>query len=70
VEIVNGTHVRDRVFIPRIMLSPSEDMSLPFKLKWKQFPVRMSFTTTINKEQGQTLPNVGVYLSEPVYSHG
>jgi ATP-dependent DNA helicase PIF1 len=34
-EIVNGTHVGDRVFISRIMLSPSEDLSLPFKFKRK-----------------------------------
>jgi ATP-dependent exoDNAse (exonuclease V) alpha subunit len=25
---------------------------------------------TVNKAQGQTTPNVGVYLSEPVFSHG
>jgi hypothetical protein len=25
---------------------------------------------TINKAQGQTIPNVGVYLLEPVFSHG
>jgi flagellar basal body P-ring protein FlgI len=25
---------------------------------------------TINKAQGQTIPNVGVYLPEPVFSHG
>jgi ATP-dependent DNA helicase PIF1 len=25
---------------------------------------------TINKAQGQTVPNVGVYLPEPVFSHG
>jgi ATP-dependent exoDNAse (exonuclease V) alpha subunit len=25
---------------------------------------------TINKAQGQTLPNVGVYLLKPVFSHG
>jgi ATP-dependent DNA helicase PIF1 len=31
VEIVIGTHARDRVFIPRILMSPSEDLSLPFK---------------------------------------
>jgi ATP-dependent DNA helicase PIF1 len=25
---------------------------------------------TINKAQGQTIPNAGVYLPEPVFSHG
>ena len=25
---------------------------------------------TINKSQDQTIPNVGIYLSEPVFSHG
>ena len=25
---------------------------------------------TVNKAQGQTIPNVGVYLLEPVFSHG
>jgi hypothetical protein len=52
VEIVNGTHAEDMVFIPRILLSPSEDLSLPFKFKRKQFSVRLSFVMTINKAQG------------------
>ena len=25
---------------------------------------------TVNKAQGQTIPNVGMYFLEPVYSHG
>jgi hypothetical protein len=69
-EIVGGQHVGKRVFIPRIPLSPSEDISLSFKLKRKQFPIRLSFAMTINKAQGQTIPNVGIYLPEPVFSHG
>jgi hypothetical protein len=52
VEIVNGTHARDRVFIHKIPLSLSEDPSLSFKVKRKQFPMRLSFTMTINKAQG------------------
>jgi ATP-dependent DNA helicase PIF1 len=35
VEISNGTHAGNRVFIPRIPLSPSEDLSLPFMFKRK-----------------------------------
>jgi ATP-dependent DNA helicase PIF1 len=35
VEIVNGTHAGDMVFKPRIPLSPSKDLPLPFKFKRK-----------------------------------
>jgi ATP-dependent DNA helicase PIF1 len=35
VEFVNGTHGGDRVFIPRILMSLSEDLSLPFNFKRK-----------------------------------
>ncbi|KAL4580482.1 hypothetical protein LXL04_016677 [Taraxacum kok-saghyz] len=41
-----------------------------WKLRRKQFPVRLCFAMTINKAQGQTIPNVSVYLPEPVFSHG
>ncbi|KAL4576399.1 hypothetical protein LXL04_012492 [Taraxacum kok-saghyz] len=40
------------------------------QLRRKQFLVRLCFAMTINKAQGQTIPNVGVYLPEPVFSHG
>jgi ATP-dependent DNA helicase PIF1 len=30
----------------------------------------LSFAMTINKAQGQTIPNVGIYLPELVFSHG
>ncbi|WVZ97143.1 hypothetical protein U9M48_042698 [Paspalum notatum var. saurae] len=38
--------------------------------KRKQFSIRLSFAMTINKAQGQTIPHVGVYLPESVFSHG
>ena len=69
-EIVAGQHARKRVSIPRLPLSPSVDISLPFKFKRKQFPVRLSFAMMINKSQGQTIPNVAIDLPEPVFSHG
>jgi hypothetical protein len=69
-EIVLGQHSGMRVFLPRIPLCPSDDEMFPFRFKRKQFPVRLSFAMTINKSQGQTIPNVGVYLPDPVFSHG
>nr|KAJ0186885.1 hypothetical protein LSAT_V11C900499170 [Lactuca sativa] len=61
-EISVGQHAGKRVFLPRIPLCPSDNEKFPFKLKRKQFPIQLSFSMTINKAQGQTIPNVGVYL--------
>lgn len=69
-EIVLGQHAGKRVFLPRIPLCPSDDDMFPFRFKRKQFPIRLCFAMTINKAQGQTIPNVGVYLPNPVFSHG
>lgn len=68
-EIATGVHSGKRVFIPRITLTPS-DSNMPFDLKRRQFPVRPAFAMTINKAQGQTMDKVGIYLPEPVFSHG
>ncbi|XP_024965948.1 uncharacterized protein LOC112506156 [Cynara cardunculus var. scolymus] len=56
-EIVVGQHAGKRVFLPRISLCPSEYNMFPFKMKRKLFPIRLSFSMTINKAQGQTIPN-------------
>jgi ATP-dependent DNA helicase PIF1 len=69
-EIAVGQHAGKRVFVPRIPLCPSESDMFPFKLKRNQFHVRLSFAMTINKAQGQTIPNVGVYLPHSVFAHG
>jgi ATP-dependent exoDNAse (exonuclease V) alpha subunit len=50
-------------------MSPS-DTDWPFVLCRRQFPIRMAFAMTINKSEGETLNNIGVYLPSPVYSHG
>jgi ATP-dependent DNA helicase PIF1 len=69
VEIITGNNVGKRVFIPRIIMSPS-GTDWPFVLHRRQFSVRVAFAITINKNQGQTFNNVGIYLPSPVYSHG
>ncbi|KAL6639554.1 hypothetical protein ACP70R_023284 [Stipagrostis hirtigluma subsp. patula] len=69
-EIVVGQHAGKSVYLPRIPLCPSDDEMFPFQFKRKQFPIRLSFAMIVNKAQGQTIPNVGVYLPEPVFSHG
>ncbi|XP_073152578.1 uncharacterized protein [Henckelia pumila] len=69
-EISIGQHAGKMVLIPRIPLSVAENEGYPFQFKRKQFPIRLCFAMTINKSQGQTIPVVGIYLPEPVFSHG
>jgi ATP-dependent DNA helicase PIF1 len=51
VEIITGNNVDKRVFIPHIIMSPSET-DWPFVLRHRQFLVRVAFAITINKRQG------------------
>jgi ATP-dependent DNA helicase PIF1 len=69
-EISNGQHKGKRVFLPRIPFLPLETQQNPFAFKRTQFPIRLCFAMTINKAQGQTLDFVGLYLPQPVFSHG
>nr|XP_047131669.1 uncharacterized protein LOC124810602 [Hydra vulgaris] len=68
-EVLTGVSAGNRVFVPRVQLAPS-DANLPFTLKRRQFPVRLAYSMTINKSQGQTFEKVGVYLKKPCFSDG
>ncbi|PIA65182.1 hypothetical protein AQUCO_00100579v1 [Aquilegia coerulea] len=68
-KILNGSHVGNYVFIPRITLQPSVSET-PFQMARRQFPVRLAFAMTINKSQGQSVKYVGIDLRNHVFSHG
>ena len=59
------------LLIPWIKLSPS-DVNLLFILQRRQFSVRLAYSITINKTQGQTFDKLGMHLPAPwpVFSHG
>ena len=64
-----GQHIGKHVVIPHIPLSRANDEGYPFKFRRKQFSVHLSFAMTINKAQRQTIPHVGIYLPQNVFSH-
>lgn len=68
--IAGGLHDGREVLIPRIIFTPNEEDHSAIKWQRRQFPVRPAFALTINKSQGQTLSCVGVWLQEPVFTHG
>ena len=68
-EITGGFNNSRTVMIPRMPLT-SSDTGLPFQLKRIQFPIRPAFCMTISKSQGQTLDFVGLWLNEPLFTHG
>lgn len=68
-ESITGQGTGQRILLPRIDLTPS-DSTLPFSFTRRQFPIRLAFAMIINKAQGQTLDKVGLYLPQPVFSHG
>lgn len=68
-KIISGSNIGETVLIPRINMESSK-ISLPFPLSRRQFPIKIAFSMTINKAQGQTFEKVGIYLDEPVFSHG
>jgi hypothetical protein len=69
IHAIGGEMAGKTTFLPRIIFK-SKESELPFDLWHHQFPVRLAFSMTINKSQGQSLKNVGIDLRNPVFTHG
>uniref|UniRef100_A0ABD2WRM7 ATP-dependent DNA helicase n=1 Tax=Trichogramma kaykai TaxID=54128 RepID=A0ABD2WRM7_9HYME len=69
-EILTGEKIGNVVFIPKITLKTDESSDYPFIAYRKQFPIILAFAMTINKSQGQSFDEVGLYINRPLFSHG
>jgi len=70
VRIISGDHDGQVAFIPRISITTTSSSGYAFKIRCRQYPVRLAFALTINKDQGQSVKFVGLDLRTPVFSHG
>src|SRR6266478_1003982 len=69
IRLLTGQHAGEIVFIPRIGNQPGDD-ECSFKFTRRQFPIRLCFSMTINKSQGQSVEHVGLDLRSSVFTHG
>ncbi|KAK0415561.1 hypothetical protein QR680_012002 [Steinernema hermaphroditum] len=68
--ITRNDRTPDSVCIHRMPLTSTERPDKDFVFVRHQFPVRLSYSLTINKSQGQSLEKVGVVLDTPCFAHG
>ncbi|XP_014780119.1 ATP-dependent DNA helicase PIF6 [Octopus bimaculoides] len=66
-QIITGHGKNGTVFIPKISLTPTD---CPYRLRRLQFPLKLSFATTINKAQGQSMKVVRLDLRISCFLHG
>jgi PIF1-like helicase len=69
VRLLTGEHAGQTVFIPRVANQASEE-NVSFRFTRWQFSIKVCFTMTINKFQGQSVKFVGLDLRTPAFTHG
>ena len=62
------SHGGKEVLIPRIKFI-ADPVTSPIAWSRRQFPVCIAFAVTINKSQGQTLKEVGIWLCQHAFNH-
>ena len=67
--VILGTNIGCKVFIPSIILTPTDNYKIPTVIQRRQFLVSLCFAMTINKSHRQLLSYVGLFLPKPVFSH-
>ena len=68
--ITDGPYFKKPCIIPRIKFIINDPALFGFTFTRIQFPINVAFAMTIHKSEGQTLQQVGLYLPDPVYTHG
>jgi ATP-dependent DNA helicase PIF1 len=58
---LDSIHGENEIYIPRVPICTKEG-EFPWIIKRLQFPVRLAFTITFNRAQGQTLEKVGLMI--------
>jgi hypothetical protein len=68
--LISGSRVGEVVTLSRMDILSDPEAELPICLRRRQFPIRLAFSMTINKSQGQSLDRVGILLRTPCFTHG
>jgi len=67
--VTQGAFYNTEVIIPRIDLI-TDNKELPFQFRRRQFPVQLAYSMTIHKSQGQSFQTLGIYIGNPLFTHG
>jgi hypothetical protein len=68
-EIISESHRGETALFVKEALT-TKLQKMPVTMERFQYALMPAFSMTINKSQGQTLDNVGLWLPNPVFSHG